>query len=153
VKRVSASRRYDVPVERAFAFVTNTENWSKFWPGYVRLAPGSRWLAKGDQARLVTRFLGRERELALTLTTFEPNRLVAYTSVQPGLPDAHHERVFEPDGDGLIYTLVVEYEPRHWIGWLFDFALVPRAIRRAFEHTFTALEQEFSSGRDALTHR
>ena len=143
MKRISASRRYDVPAERVFAFVTNTDNWSKFWPGYVRLQPGSRWNASGDEARLVIRLLGRERELTLTLTTFEPNRLVAYTSTQPGLPDAHHERRFERDADGSVYRLVVEYEPRRWIAWIFDTMLLPRAIRRAFEHTFTALEQEF----------
>jgi uncharacterized protein YndB with AHSA1/START domain len=143
MKRISASRRYDVPAEHVFAFVTNTDNWSKFWPGYVRLQPGSRWNASGDEARLVIRLLGRERELTLTLTTFEPNRLVAYASTQPGLPDAYHERRFERDADCLVYRLVVEYEPRPWIAWIFDAMVLPRAIRRAFEHTLTALEQEF----------
>ena len=85
--RVEAAHRYDVPVERGFAFITNTANWSTFWPGYVRLEEGSRWGADGDSARLVTRLLGRNRELTMTITTFEPDRLVAYTSAQPGLPD------------------------------------------------------------------
>jgi len=144
MKRISAARRYDVPVERGFAFITNTENWQKFWPGYVRLEPGSRWNVSGDEARLVIRLLWRERELTLTLTTFEPNQLVAYTSTQPGLPDAYHERHFERDGGGFLYRLVVEYEPRPRIAWIFDSTLLPRAIRRSFEHTFAALEQEFS---------
>jgi hypothetical protein len=143
MRRISAARRYDAPVEHAFAFVTNTRNWPKLWPGYVRLEPGSRWSAKGDEARLVIRLLGRERELTLTLTTLERNRLVAYTSTQPGLPDAYHERQFEPDRDGFLYRLVVEYEPRAGIAWMFDVTLLPRAIRRAFKRTFTALEQEF----------
>jgi hypothetical protein len=91
----------------------------------------------------VTRLLGRERELTLTIRSFEPNRLVTYTSTQPGLPDAYHERHFDRDGDGFVYRLVVEYEPRRWIAWIFDSMLLPRAIRRAFEWTFTALEQEF----------
>ena len=42
VKRVEAANRYDAPVERGFAFITDTANWSKFWPGYVRLEKGSR---------------------------------------------------------------------------------------------------------------
>jgi uncharacterized protein YndB with AHSA1/START domain len=143
MKRISAARRYDVPVESAFAFVTNPENWWMFWPGYVRLERGSRWEASGDEARLVVRLLGRERALTLTLTTFEPNRLVAYTSTQPGLPDAYHERHFEPDSDGFHYRLVVEYEPRTWLSWIFDAMLLPHAIRRAYDRTFAALEQEF----------
>jgi uncharacterized protein YndB with AHSA1/START domain len=143
LKRISATRRYDVPVERGFEFVTNPESWWKFWPGYVRLEPGSRWSDTGDEARPVVRLHGRERALTLTLTTFEPNRLVAYSSTQPGLPNAYHERHFEPDSDGFHYRLVVEYEPRNWLSWIFDATLLPRAIRRAFDRTFTALEEEF----------
>ena len=144
VERVEAAYRYDVPVERGFAFITDTANWSRFWPGYVRLAEGSRWGASGDTARLVTRLLGRERELRMTLRAFEPSRLVTYTSTQPGLPDAYHERHFEPDGDGFVYRLAVEYEPRGAIHGLLDRTLLRRAILRAFERTFVALEQQFS---------
>jgi hypothetical protein len=147
VIRVEASHRYDVPVERGFGFITNTANWSKFWPGYVRLEAGSRWAAPGDTARLTTRLLGRERELTMTIRTFEPNRLVTYASTQPGLPSAYHERHFERDGDGFVYRLVVEFEPRGGITGLFDRQLLRRGIRRAFEHTFVALEQELVRAR------
>jgi uncharacterized protein YndB with AHSA1/START domain len=142
MERVEAARRLDVPVERGFAFITDTANWPKFWPGFVRLEEGSRWGASGDSARLVTRLLGRERELAMRIRTFEPNRLVTYTSTQPGLPDAYHERHFEPDGEGFVYRLVVEYEPRGGIAGLFDRVLLERGIRRAFERTFESLERE-----------
>jgi len=145
MERVEATHRYDVPVERGFAFITNTANWSKFWPGYVRLEDGSRWGASGDTARLGTRLFGRERDLAMTITAFEPNRLVTYTSTQTGLPDASHERHFEPDGEGFVYRLVVEYEPRSGLGGVFDRVLLARGIRRAFQRTFVALEQEFAS--------
>lgn len=148
MERVEAAHRYSVPVQRGFAFITDTANWSRFWPGYVRLAEGSRWGATGDTARLVTRLLGRERELTMTITAFEPNRLVAYTSTQPGLPDASHARHFERDGDGFIYRLVVEYEPRAGIAGLFDGFLLARRIRRAIQRTFVALEQEFATSVD-----
>jgi hypothetical protein len=143
--RVELAHRYDVPVERGFAFITNTANWPKFWPGFVRLEPGSDWGAPGDTARLVTRLLGRDRELTMTVKAFELNRLVTYTSTQPGLPDAYHARHFEPDGDGFVYRLVVEYEPRSGIGGLFDRVLLARGIRRAFERTFGDLERELSA--------
>lgn len=146
MKRVEAARRYDIPVELGFAFITNPANWSRFWPGYVRLMEGSRWAASGDTARLVTRLFGRERELTMTIREFEPNRLVTYASTQPGLPDAHQERHFEPDGGGFVYRLVVEFEPRGGIAGLFDYLLLARGISRAFERTFAALEREMASG-------
>jgi Polyketide cyclase / dehydrase and lipid transport len=145
LERIEAAHRYEVPVERGFAFITNTANWSKFWPGYVRLDEGSRWGASGDTARLVTKLLGRERELTMTITAFEPNRLVTYTSTQPGLPDASHERHFEPDGDGFVYRLVVEYEPRGGMAGVLDRVLLGRGIRRAFERTFVGLERELGT--------
>jgi hypothetical protein len=80
----------------------------------------------------------------MTITAFKPNRLVRYRSVQAGLPDAVHERVFSPDGDGFVYRLVVGYDPRPGLAGVFDRTLLPRAIRRAFASTFLALEREMN---------
>jgi hypothetical protein len=143
--RIEASQAYEVPVERGFAFVTDTANWPRFWPGYVRLEPGSSWGAPGDTAKLVTRILGRERTLTMTVTEFQPNRLVAYTSTQTGLPDARHERHFEAQGDGFLYRLVVEVEPRSGVQGVLDRLVLARGIRRAFDSTFAALERELAS--------
>jgi uncharacterized protein YndB with AHSA1/START domain len=144
MKRVEAARRFDVPVEHAFAFITDTRNWPRFWPGYVRLEEGSSWGGRGDEARLVTRLFGRERLLTMRIMTFEPNRLVTYRSTQSGLPDASHGRHFEPDRGGFVYRLVVEYEPRGGIAGLFDRFLLAREVRRAFQRTFAALDHEFA---------
>ena len=67
---------------------------------------------------------------------------MTYTSRQPGLPDARHERHFQPDGDGFVYRLVVEYEPRGGVTGLYDRVVLVRGIRRAFRSTFEALERE-----------
>ena len=56
-----------------------------------------------------------------------------------------HERHFERDGDGFVYRLVVEYEPRGGISGLFDRLLLDRGIRRAFQSTFVALERELAT--------
>jgi uncharacterized protein YndB with AHSA1/START domain len=145
MQRVEAAHRFDVTPERGFAFITDTASWPRYWPGYVRLEQESSWRGVGDTARLVTRLLGRERMLTMTITAFEPNRLVTYTSTQPGLPDALHERHFEPDDGGFVYRLIVEYEPRRGMAGLFDRLLLSRGIRRAFGRTFAALEQEFAA--------
>ena len=81
----------------------------------------------------------------MVVTAFEPNRLVTYTSTQRAFPDASHERDFEPDGEGFVYRLVVEYMPRAGTAGLFDRFLLARGIRRAFEQTFRALERGFAS--------
>lgn len=140
-RRVEVAHRFDVSVEHGFAFITDTGNWPSYWPGFVRFEEDSSWGAPGDTARLVTRLLGRERELTMTLRSFERNRLVTYTSRQPGLPDAHHERHFEGDGDGFRYRLVVEYEPRGGVAGFVDRTLLPRAVRRALACTLAGLER------------
>jgi uncharacterized protein YndB with AHSA1/START domain len=153
VKRVERARRYDVPVARGFRFITDPANWSRFWPGYVSLEAPARWGAPGDTARLTTRLARREGTLTMTITAFEPNRLVTYTSTQPGLPDAQHERRFEPDGRGFTYRLVVEYEPRSGIAGVFDRAVLPGAIRRTLGRTLEALGRELAPLGDQGTDR
>jgi hypothetical protein len=81
----------------------------------------------------------------MTITALEPNRLVSYTSTQPGLPDARHERHFEADGEGFVYRLVVEYEPRDGLAGLSDRFVLERGIWRAFQSTFVALEHELEA--------
>ena len=76
---------------------------------------------------------------------FEPNELVTYRSTQRGLPDAYHERHFDRDGDGFVYGLVVEYEPRSGLQGLLDRSLLRLGIRRAFRRTFADLAREFEA--------
>jgi uncharacterized protein YndB with AHSA1/START domain len=143
--RIEATRRFAVAIDRGFEFITDVRNWPTYWPGYVRLEPGSRWRAPGDQARLVVRLLGRDRELAMRLVELVPNRLVRYTSSQPGLPDASHVREFAADGDGFIYGLSVTYQPRPGLAGVFDRVLVARSIRSAFQRTLDALDRQLQA--------
>ena len=136
------THRFKTPLAVGFGYITAIANWPEYWPGLVRVEPGSRWAAPGDRAIIVIRLLGREVELALTLSQLEPNRLVTYTSVQQGLPDASHERHFTAAADGFDYRLVVEYEPRPGPRGLFDRLIVRRAVAGAMRQTVENLERE-----------
>ena len=139
--RVEREHRFDVPLEAGFEYVTTIANWPSYWPGIVRVEPGSTWAAPGDQARIVVELLGRQVELRMRLRRFDPNRLVEYDSAQNGLPDARHERHFEPDGSGFRYRLAVEYEPRAGLKGLYDRFLVRRGVERALRRTIANLDQ------------
>lgn len=137
--RIEHEHVFGVAVEDGFAFITDMRNWPQYWPGLVRVAPGSRWSEPGDEARVVTRLLGREVELHMTLRTFDPNRLVEYESRQRGLPDARHERHFVPADGGFLYRLVVAYEPRSGLRGVYDRVLVRRGVERALRQTIANL--------------
>lgn len=137
--RIEHEHVFGVAVEDGFAFITDMRNWPQYWPGLVRVAPGSRWSEPGDEARVVTRLLGREVELHMTLRTFDPNRLVEYESRQRGLPDARHERHFGPADGGFLYHLVVAYEPRSGLRGVYDRVLVRRGVERALRQTIANL--------------
>ncbi|HET9324836.1 MAG TPA: SRPBCC family protein [Gaiellaceae bacterium] len=137
--RIEHEHVFGVAVEDGFAFITDMRNWPQYWPGLVRVAPGSRWSEPGDEARVVTRLLGREVELHMTLRTFDPNRLVEYESRQRGLPDARHERHFLPADGGFRYRLVVAYEPRSALRGVYDRVLVRRGVERALRQTIANL--------------
>src|SRR6476659_5570273 len=55
VIRVEREHRFAIPVEAGFAFITDPANWPAYWPGFVRIEPGSQWSAPGDEARIVIR--------------------------------------------------------------------------------------------------
>jgi hypothetical protein len=138
--RVEREQTFGVSVQEGFAFITDPANWPRYWPGLVRVEPGSRWSEPGDEARVVTKLLGREVELHMTLHRFEPNRLVDYDSSQRGLPDARHQRHFTAaEGGGFRYRLVVDYEPRLGLRGLYDRMLVRRGIDRALRQTLDNL--------------
>ena len=142
--RVEARHRFAVGLGDGFDYITNIDNWPEYWPGLVRVEPGSRWKSPGDEARLVLRLLGRQTEMTMTLGRIVPYELVEYTSTQRGLPDAHHERHFADDGAGrLDYRVVVEYSPRGGLAGSFDRVLFRRAVKRALNTTVENLESRF----------
>ncbi|HEX7312208.1 MAG TPA: SRPBCC family protein [Gaiellaceae bacterium] len=143
--RIEREHRFAVPVEAGFAFITDMANWPLYWPGFVRLEPGSRWSAAGDEAQIVVRLLGRKIELRMTLGRFDQNRLVEYESKQSGAPDAHHERHFAPAEGGFLYRIVVEYRPRAGLRGLYDALLLRRGVERAIRQTFANLDATLSS--------
>ena len=138
--RVEREHSFAIPVEAGFAFITDMANWPQYWPGFVRIEPGSRWGAAGDKAHIVVRLLGRNVELRMTLGRFDENRLVEYQSTQNGAPDVHHERHFAPADGGFHYRLVVEYEPRKGLRGLYDRVLLRRGVEHALQATITNLE-------------
>ena len=77
----------------------------------------------------------------MTLRELVPNRLVAYDSLQAGLPDAHHERHFLPVDGGFAYRIVVAYEPRKGPRGLLDRTVIRRGIDRAVRETMLNLER------------
>jgi polyketide cyclase/dehydrase/lipid transport protein len=139
--RIEREHRFDVPLGTGFDYITDPARWPSYWPGIVRVEPGTRWSAPGDEARIVIRLLGREVELRMVLKRFEPNRLVEYDSVQNGLPDARHERHFAAEEKGFRYRLVVVYEPRAGLKGLYDRVLVRRGVDTALRRTIANLEQ------------
>jgi pimeloyl-ACP methyl ester carboxylesterase len=110
--RLEVTYGFAIPLRDGFDYIVEPRNWPEYWPGLVRVQPGSRWRAPGDRARVVMRLLGRTVELEMTPRTFARYRLIEYTSVQQGLPDVRHERGFSAAGDGFEYRLAVEFEPR-----------------------------------------
>ena len=138
--RVEVGHRFGVSLRDGYDYITDLTNWPEYWPGLIRVAPESRWSASGDQARVVVRLLGRPVELEMTLLRIEPYRLIEYRSVQPGLPDARHERHFVEENGGFAYRIVVEFDPRPGLRGLFDRHIVRRAVERAARQTIANLD-------------
>jgi uncharacterized protein YndB with AHSA1/START domain len=128
-----------VPVRDGFDYITDPASWPEFWPGLVRVEPGSSWSEPGDVTRIVVRLVGREVPIEMTLRRVEPPGLVEYTSRQPGLPDARHERHFGEEDEVLHFRIVIELEPRG----LYDRTVVRAALARTVRRTLANLDAAF----------
>jgi Polyketide cyclase / dehydrase and lipid transport len=140
---VAVDHHFAVRLREGFDYITDSANWSEYWPGLVAIEPGSRWERVGDRASLSLRMMGRPTELVMTLGKLEPYRLVSYRSEQRGLPPAEHERHFSEAGNGFDYRLVVSYRPRRGLHGYFDRTIFRRAVKRALEETVENLERRF----------
>jgi hypothetical protein len=143
--RVELTHHFASPLRDGFDYITEPRNWPEYWPGLIRVEPGSRWQAPGDRARVTMRLLGRAVALEMTLRTFAPCELVEYTSVQRGLPDARHERAFSAAGDGFDYRLAVEFVPRASLRGVLDRVVLRRAIERTLQRTVANLDGRLRS--------
>ena len=144
---MSARRIVPAPRRALFAFLSDLENQCLLTHDHTKpLVLGG---PPGARRSAVVRVRGgltlRRRGAARIVAAFEPNELVTYRSTQRGLPDAYHERHFDRDGDGFVYGLVVEYEPRSGMQGLLDRSLLRLGIRRAFRRTFADLAREFDA--------
>jgi Polyketide cyclase / dehydrase and lipid transport len=138
--RLELTHHFASPLRDGFDYIADPRNWPEYWPGLIRVQPGSRWQAPGDRAGITMRLLGRAVELEMTLRAFEPYTFIEYTSVQRGLPDVRHERGFAAAGDGFDYRLAVEFAPRAGLHGAFDRTLLRGAIERTMRRTVANLD-------------
>ena len=147
--RLEDTRRYRVPRDSAFNYITDPHNWPEYWPGLVAVTdPQARWQHPGDTMRLQMKLAGRPTELHMTLDRIQVPSLVTYHTVQHGLPDAQHERHFDPADDGFVYRLVITYRPRPGVTGLLDRTFVKWAIRRVMRQTLDNLDRRLAPRRD-----
>lgn len=143
--RIDTVHNFPVSVSVGFAYITDMNNWARYWPDFVRIQDPAtaRWRSSGDRVTVALIFLNRERELHMQLEEFLPETRVTYHSCQAGLPDAHHERHFRSVPGGFEYRLVVTYEPRPGLVGFFDRSFVRWAIARALQETIRNLTAVF----------
>jgi hypothetical protein len=141
--RLEQSRVFPVERDVGFDYITKPANWPGFWPDLVEIPDleQTRWQEPGDTARLRMRLAGRLTELHMTLDELRRPALVRYHSTQQGVPDAEHERHFEPAAGGFDYRLVVSFTPRPGLRGLFDRTVVRYAASRALRRTLDNLAQ------------
>jgi uncharacterized protein YndB with AHSA1/START domain len=99
------------PVEEVFAFVTDAAGGSK-WHRANRITPVSEVpIGVGSTFRVRGRFLFWTFDNISTVSEFEKNRLVAFTS-DTGMYSYTLRYLLEPNGGGTRFTEVGEANPR-----------------------------------------
>ena len=146
--RIEASRTFPVDREAGFDYITDPTNWPQFWPDLVDIPDLGRakWQQPGDTMRLRMRLAGRLTDLHMTLDQLDRPALVRYHTAQKRMPDATHERYFEPAAEGFKYRLGrLPSTPRAGPAGLFDRTLFRYAAARALRRTLDNLARQLAA--------
>lgn len=140
--RIKIDHAFPVSVDKAFSYITDIDNWSQYWPDFIRLEEHGdiKWGARGAQLLVVIHLLNRETGLNIELHSFVKDRLVKYVSRQKGLPEIWHERHFMQTSKGSGFRLIMEYQPRRGLAGLFDRILLRYSIKKAIRKTLNNLD-------------
>jgi hypothetical protein len=145
VVRVSARRTLPVSREEGFDYITDVRNWHTYWPALVAVPESDAvsWSHPGDHTTVVLAIRGKPVEMTLHLDEYRRYDLVAYHSIQSGLPDLRHKRIFRDSNGQLDYELAIEFEPRARFHGIFDRTFVARIARKNLLTTLDNLESIF----------
>lgn len=128
-----------------FAFITEADNILLFWSNMIRYEHLSTPLEKGVRASATLRLAGRKLDWTAELIEMEPDRLLAWRSVDAPFP-FHYEYRLEPvdTGTKVIYHLDSE-EVGGFFGRIADpivGRMMSRDTRSNLEHLKDLLEGE-----------
>jgi carbon monoxide dehydrogenase subunit G len=93
-----------VPIEEAFAFVSDPKSWPRFFPGVEEVVPMDDWGAVHGRARMTTRFMGKRVHSELELVEWEAPVRFRYVMRQEGRPSLDNLRIFEEVSEGTRLT-------------------------------------------------
>jgi glyoxylase-like metal-dependent hydrolase (beta-lactamase superfamily II) len=102
-----------LPLEAAFAFVSDPTNWASFFDTVQHAEADPDWGQPGGHARMTNRILGRTETSELELTEWEPPHRFSYLARQPNAPTLHNRRQLtaRPEGAELHGTTELVLRP------------------------------------------
>ena len=138
--RIERSIEIEAPVEKAFAFVTEWQNMSRFMERTSDWRPASE-KTRGDGVRVAHRQQGLGREFAYECETSDFVENAGFTLTSFKGPKARSQWSFERLDDGTKVTLIAEYDvPVPMLGGILDALLVKRMAERMFARSLQNLK-------------
>ena len=136
-----------VPLDAAFSFVSNPNNWPSFFQGMESAKVLDGWGAVGGTAQTTNKLLGRTVTSHLTLTEWEAPSRFRYRASQEARPDVDNLRVFEDVDGGTRLRGTTTVTPREGLSGLTD-RVALSALARIYARAMTRLPAAISHTRD-----
>jgi glyoxylase-like metal-dependent hydrolase (beta-lactamase superfamily II) len=129
-----------LPIDEAFAFVSDPDHWPAFINGIQSVEKGTDWGAVGGGARLTTAVLGRSVTSDLEITEWNPPAGFRYLMRQEGRPTLDNRRTFREVPGGTRQEGTTQAERRSGPAALAD-RLQFAVIRRMYAEAMGSLPQ------------
>ncbi len=148
--RIAYGAVVPLPLDEAFAFVSDPLNWPSFFSAMRDSARAEEWGSVGGRAQMTNALLGRTFSSELEMTVWDPPHEFRYVARQGGAPPLDNRRVFEPAPGGTRLCGTTEVVWRQGVSGLLD-RVQELALRRTFAAAMARLPEAAGAARATAT--
>lgn len=118
--RIAYGATVPLPIDEAFAFLSDPDNWPLFFSNVQSVEKRADWGVVGGGAQVTSSILGRSVTSDLELTGWDPPKEFRYVMRQPGKPALDNRRTLTEVSGGVRLVGTTDAEPRGGLAGLAD---------------------------------
>ena len=145
--KVELTRHYSTARGDLFAYITEPDEWARWYNNCIAVRRSDAWTTPGDEADLTFRLVGRDIDVSMELREYVPGEHTRVRVRAEGLPDVVQTWDLENADGGTSMSVVLETEEStSFFGKVIDRFLMPKTIERDLARSLDNLHDQVAIG-------